>query len=115
MKRDEMNVRASELTKLSAAVEAYIRYGNPPPGASEEDVLREATRDQPRLLEDFAAFKLRVLSQDRHGAVLVCTKAGDRALLEDAGCTGKMDVHHWEKKDAPCSFTVSIPRICTSR
>jgi hypothetical protein len=110
--RDEMNKRASELTKLSAAMESYIRYGDPVPGASEDELLKAATKDQPQLLGGFSDFKLRVLFQDRHSAVLVCTKSGDRALLEDAGCTGKMEVHHWEKKDAPCSFTVSIPKVC---
>lgn len=115
VKPDEMNVRASELTKLSAVVESYVRYGNPAPGASEEELLKEATKGQPRLLEDFAGYKLRVLSQHRHAAVLVCTKNGDRALLEDAGCTGKMDMHHWEKADARCDFTVSIPAVCGSK
>lgn len=113
--RDEMNTRASELMKLSAAVESYVRYGDPVPGASENDLLRAATKDQPELLDPFAGFRLRVFSQDRHAVVLLCAKNEDRALLEDAGCTGQMDVHHWDKKGGTCSFTVSIPTMCGSK
>lgn len=113
--RDEMNIHAAKLTKLSAAVEAHVRYGNPAPGTSEKDLLKAATEDQPQLLSDFSAFKLRVLNQDRHAAVLVCDKDGKRALLEDAGCTGKLEFRHWETNAVPCSFTVSMQEVCGSR
>lgn len=113
--RDEMNIRASQLTKLSAAMESYVRYDNPASGMDEDDLLKAATKDQPQLLSDFSNFKLRVLSRDRHATILVCDKEGKRALLEDAGCTGKMDLRHWEKIDAPCSFTLSTEEVCRSR
>lgn len=109
---EEIHIRASELTKLSAAVEAYVRYDGPAPGTSQEDVLKAATRDQPQLLSGFSGLKLKVLSQDRHAVLLVCDKDGTRALLEDAGCTGKMDIRHWETQGIPCTFTVSIQEVC---
>ncbi len=112
---DEMNERASKLTKLSAVMQSYIRYGNPTPGSSEQRLLAEGTREQPELLNEFSGFKLKVLTQDRHVVVLMCTKSGDRALLEDAGCTGKLEHHHWEKADTPCNFTISIPQVCGTR
>jgi len=109
---DDMNIRASELTKLSAAVEAYVRYDDPAPGMSQDDVLQAATKGQPQLLSGFSGLKLKVLSQDRHAVLLVCDKDGTRALLEDAGCTGKMDIRHWETRDVPCRFTVSVQEVC---
>jgi hypothetical protein len=110
--RDEMNARASSLTKLAAAMESYVRYGEPPAGASEAELLAAGTRHDARLLGDLAGLKLRLLSQDRHAVLLVCSQDGERALLEDAGCTGKMDVHRWERDKAPCEFTLAVKTVC---
>jgi hypothetical protein len=88
---EEMYIKGSALTKLSAAVESTVRYKNPAPDLSNSELLVLATRHDPVLLENFNGYKVRVLHQDRHSAVLVCDAAGTRALLEDAGCTGPMD------------------------
>jgi hypothetical protein len=110
---DEMYERASALTKLSAAMEAYIRYGHPLASATEAQLLEEGTRHDPALLSNLGDYKMRVLSQDRHALVLMCTTDGGRALLEDAGCTGKMDVHHWQQANVPCEFSVSVATVCS--
>jgi hypothetical protein len=115
VRQETMLTQASALTKLSSATEALVRYGQPHAGMDDAALLAEATRDDPALLTPFAAYQVRVLNQDRHAVVLVCTKDGGRALLEDAGCTGKMDVHHWEKAAAPCAFSVSVPATCGAR
>jgi hypothetical protein len=109
---EEMYKRASALTKLSASMEALIRYGNPLARLSEAELLTEGTRHDPALLTNLGDYKIRVLSRGRHAVVLVCSKEGDRALLEDVGCTGKMDVHHWDKDNVPCEFTVAIETVC---
>src|SRR4051794_18573632 len=80
---EEMYVRASALTKLSAAVESAVRYKNPPAGLGEQDLLVFATRHDPVLLENFKGYKVRVMRQERHSVVLVCNATGNRALLED--------------------------------
>lgn len=110
--REEMFIRASMLTKLSAAVESTVRYKNPPPDVSENELLTMATRHDPALLENFKAYKLRVLRQDRHSIVLVCDRAGTRALLEDAGCSGPMDRARWTGKSEPCEFSLDIGAAC---
>ncbi len=84
----EMYIKASALTKLSAAVESTVRYKKPPPDLDDDELLKIATRHDPALLENFRSYKLRVLRQERHSVVLVCDAADTRALLEDAGCTG---------------------------
>jgi hypothetical protein len=111
---DEMYQRASALTKLSAAMEAHIRYGHPLASATEAQLLEEGTRHDPALLSNLGDYKLRVLSQDRHAVVLMCTRDGGRALLEDAGCTGKMDVHHWQQANVPCEFSVPVATVCSA-
>jgi hypothetical protein len=44
---EEMYVKASALTKLSAAVESTVRYKNPPPDLGDSELLELATRHDP--------------------------------------------------------------------
>ena len=110
---EKMLELGSALTKLSTAVESTVRYKNPPAGISDEDLLVMASQQDPELLRPFDEYKLRVLSQDKHAIVLVCTKDGKKGLMEDAGCSGKLDRHLWEEELVmPCEFTLSIPPAC---
>jgi hypothetical protein len=110
---EEMLTLASSLTKLSAAVEATVRYKNPPPDLSDQELLELAVRHDPGLLTPFAAYRVRVLSEAKHAVVLVCTQDGKAGLLEDAGCNSKFDKHLWQEKPAvPCAFTMKLPDAC---
>jgi len=111
--REEMYIRASALTKLSAAVESTVRYKNPPPELSDRELLTLATQHDPILLDNFKGYTVRVLRQARHSVVLVCDATGNRALLEDAGCSGPMDRHRWMgEKPEPCEFTFDTAEVC---
>ncbi len=107
-----MNKLGSSLTKLSAAVESTVRYKNPPRGISDQELLKLATQHDPGLLDAFKNYKLRVLQQNRHAVVLVCDKKGKQGLLEDAGCTGRMENQLWQDKKCPCKFTIKPEDIC---
>ena len=108
-----MYIKASALTKLSAAVESTVRYKNPPTGLNERELLTLATRHDPALLDNFKDYTVRVLRQSRHSVVLVCDTTGTRALLEDAGCSGPMDRHRWMgEKPEPCEFTIDTTEVC---
>lgn len=109
---DQMYILGSALTKLSSAVESVVHYEPIPPGVGEAQLFEFATSDDPGLLRPFAEYKVRVRTEQKHGVVLVCTKNSGRALLEDLGCTGPMDRHHWrDREHRPCEFTVS-PSSC---
>ncbi len=111
---EDMYKLASALTKLSAAVESTVRYKDPPQNLSDDELLDLATRHDPRLLQPFTGYKLRVLSQEHHAIVLICTKDGTHALLEDAGCTGELDVHLWQSNpQLACEFTLTVAQTCT--
>ena len=111
--REEMYIKASALTKLSAAVESTVRYKNPPTGLNERELLTLATRHDPALVDNFKDYTVRVLRQSRHSVVLVCDTSGTRALLEDAGCSGPMDRHRWMgEKPEPCEFTIDTTEVC---
>jgi hypothetical protein len=113
--REEMYIRASALTKLSAAVESTVRYKNPPPELSDRQLLTLATQHDAILLDNFKGYTIRVLRKARHSVVLVCDATGNRALLEDAGCSGPMDRHRWMgEKPEPCEFTIDAKKICDS-
>jgi hypothetical protein len=109
---EEMYVKASALTKLSAAVESAVRYKNPPSGLGDGELLDFATRHDPVLLENFKGYKIRVLRRERHSVVLVCDPAKDRALLEDAGCTGPMDRARWKEQPESCEFSIDPQMVC---
>jgi hypothetical protein len=109
---EEMYIKASALTKLSAAVESTVRYKNPPPELADDELLKLATRHDPVLLENFRGYKVRVRREARHSIVLVCDASGTRALLEDAGCTGPMDNQRWTGKPQPCEFSIDTRAVC---
>lgn len=109
----EMLIAASALTKVAAAAEASVRYGNPPENLSDEEFLIYATAHDPVLLQPFAKYRLKALRQDRHAVVLVCSADGAIALIEDSGCTAQSDRHHWRTIPAPaCMFTLEPRKIC---
>lgn len=111
---EEMRVSASALTKLAAAMEALVRYDSPAPGQAEAQLLEQGTRHDPALLRNLDRYDVRVMASSGHAVVLLCSKENRRALLEDAGCTGKLDVQHWDKPAQACEFTLQPATVCGS-
>lgn len=109
----EMNYLASALTKVSAAVDATVRYRRTADGLPEAELLRFSTAHDPALLKPFDGLTVRVLRDGHDSAVLVCESRADKALLEDAGCTARLDLHHWSNGGTNrCEFTINIKRVC---
>lgn len=112
---ERMYSLASALTRLTSAVESAVRYRNVPADATEEAVLEFATRDDRSLLEPFARYRVRVQRQGRDAVVLVCGRKQPIRLLEDAGCSAKLDRHHWPSAVAlPCEFTLDVISACSA-
>lgn len=109
---EAMYIKASALTKLSTAVEVTVRYEAPDENLSDEELLKIATEDDPNLLDPFVGYVLKVNREFGHAVVLVCNADGTKGLLEDAGCSAKMDKHHWDEVK-PCSFTISAAVVCS--
>lgn len=110
---ETMLIKASQLTKLSTAVESTVRYKNPPADLDEQGLLKLATQHDPQLFDNFSGYKVRVVAKERHSVVLVCTEDGLRGLLEDAACTVPLDRHHWKNsQNQPCDFTVATEISC---
>src|SRR5450830_1581469 len=63
---ETMLIKASALTKLSAAAESAVRYKDAPEDLTDRALLQWATSHDPALLAPFSAYTLKVLRQDRH-------------------------------------------------
>jgi hypothetical protein len=110
---EELRTLGSAMTKVSAAAEAAVRYKDHPANLSEEGLLAFATQHDPSLLQPFREYKLRIKGEEGHAVVLVCTKDGAIALLEDAGCSGPMDKTLWETDPPrPCDFSLRVRDVC---
>jgi hypothetical protein len=109
----EMNSLASALTKVSAAVDATVRYKRPADGLEDTQLLQASTAHDQGLLKPFEALSVRVLRVGRDSSVLVCdAKSGD-VLLEDAGCTPQLDSHRWrDTPQASCEFSLNLKKVC---
>lgn len=108
----EMNYLGSALTKLSASVDATARYKRAADGLSGDQLLQASTDHDPELLKPFNGYTVRVMRSGRDSAVLICQAGGGNALLEDAGCTTKMDVHRWRQDSQRCEFTLDVQTTC---
>lgn len=54
-----------------------------------------------------------VLRDGHDSAVLVCESHAGKALLEDAGCTAKLDQYHRSNGGTNrCEFTINIKKAC---
>ncbi len=109
----EMNLLGSALTKLSASVHATVRYGGLPEGSSPEETLRKSTEHDPGLLGAFEGKSVKVQVLNKNSAVLICDASTGKALLEDSGCTARMDSHRWTSGvNTQCEFTLNLRAVC---
>lgn len=105
---DQMYTLASALTKLSAAVEAKVLF-NEAPDLKDKELIDLSTSHDSRLKEPFDGFLLKARSQNGHAIVLVCSKDGRKALLEDGTCTTKFDYYWWkDQPDRPCEISTLL-------
>lgn len=107
----EMNYLGSALTKLSAAVDATIKYDKPALDLDDARLLQMSVAHDPSLLQPFERLTVRIHRQGEASAVLVCEANHGKALLEDAGCTASMDSHRWQTESV-CEFTLKLTPLC---
>ena len=111
---NEMNHLASSLTKVTAAVDANVRYRHPPEDMDSVELLRSATEHDSSLLQPFSSYTLLARREGRQSVVLLCDPRTGAALLEDSGCTPHLDVHRWQSPILEqCEFSLDLGKICT--
>jgi hypothetical protein len=104
---------STALTKLSRAVDGVVAYGELAEDTPEDKILEMAVEENMDLLEPFEDYVVHVYREGENSSVLVCTSDGKEALLEDAGCSGKLDRHAWQESPRPpCGSGLELSAIC---
>ena len=103
------------LTKVSATLHTAVRYKNPPAGLKDGELLAFATSHNPSLLNKFDGYILKARNIEKKSSILVCDKDGTVALVEDAGCTAKLDQYTWTiTPNSPCDYTLDLAKVCAA-
>ncbi|MCF7966835.1 hypothetical protein V3O24_00135 [Methylobacter sp. Wu8] len=102
---------SARMVNLSSAVDSYFSDLAEAPIDSDIAILQNATRNDPQLLaQEFNAYVLKVQFQNPYAVLLLCSKDGKRAIMEDAGCSASLDR---QVTDAvPCEFTLHVRQNC---
>lgn len=102
------------LLRLTSAVDGVCErrdvYGFPL-GGSGEELIRLAVGDDPSLLIPFKGLIYKAKCENNHAIVLVCDSEGKKTLMEDAGCTIKID-YRAEEPGRACEFSVQVDTVC---
>lgn len=105
--RGELSTRMSN---LSSAVDMYFHELPGAPSESDSIVLQRASRRDLKNLEAFSKYLLKTQYQNHFAVVLMCSKDGKQAIIEDAGCSSDIDRQIREK--SPCEFTLKVEDGC---
>ena len=102
---------STQMVNLSSAVDAHFTDLPQAPTDSDAVILQKATRHDKRLLApEFELYMLKVQYQNPYAVLLLCSKDGQWAIMEDAGCSARLD--HQVMDRAPCKFTLRVKRGC---
>lgn len=100
-----------KMVNLSSAVDTYFADLAEAPIDSDVSILQNATRRDPRLLApEFEPYVLKAQYQKPYAVLLLCSKDGGRAIMEDAGCSARLDRQITDA--APCEFTLLVNQSC---
>lgn len=103
---------SSKMVNLSSAVDAYFADLAEAPIDSDFNILENATRhDSSLLASEFEPYLLKVQYQKSYAILLLCSKDGSRTIMEDAGCSARLD-RQVADAAAPCKFTLVVKRSC---
>ena len=104
---------AAKLMNLSAAVDMYFaELPGPPVDGEDQELLKRATaHDKDLLADEFARYQLKVKYQAGHAVLLLCNRDGTKALMEDVGCSARLDRKAF-RKNLPCTFTLTVNEEC---
>lgn len=108
---EERGILSTKMVNLSSAVDIYFDNLPEAPIDTADNILRNATRHDPRLLApEFEPYLFKTQYQNPYAVLLLCSKDGKRAIMEDAGCSARLDRQVTD--DAPCAFTLVVKHGC---
>lgn len=89
------------LPKLTAAVDALVRYPDPANPVSDDRLVAEAMKNKPELQRAFQGLPIKVRHDAKYVVLLVCSPDGKHAWLEDASWTLGVDYKWYLSKPLP--------------
>jgi hypothetical protein len=108
---EERGILSTKMVNLSSAVDVYFENLPEAPLDADDIILKNATRHDPSLLaQEFQPYMLKTQYQNPYAVLLLCSKDGQRAIMEDAGCSARLDRQVTD--DAPCKFTLVVKHNC---
>lgn len=108
---EERGILSTKMVNLSSAVDTYFDNLPEAPLDTAENILQSATRHDPRLLApEFGPYIFKTQYQNPYAVLLLCSKDGKRAIMEDAGCSARLDRQVTDA--APCEFTLIVKHGC---
>lgn len=107
----ERGILSTKMVNLSSAVDTYFADLSKAPTENDATILQNATHHDKRLLAlEFGPYVLKVRYQNPYAVLLLCSKDGNRAIMEDAGCSARLD--RQVIYVAPCEFTLRVSQGC---
>lgn len=108
---EERGRLSTHMVNLSSAVDTYFAGLSEVPTDNDADILNKATEHDSRLLApEFKSYLLKPQYQSPYAVLLLCSKDGRQAIMEDAGCSASID--RQVTYDAPCEFTLHVTEGC---
>lgn len=108
---EERGRLSTKMVNLSSAVDVYFTELTEAPTEDDATVLKNATQHDARLLApEFEPYLLKVQYQAPYAVLLLCSKVGQAAIMEDAGCSARVDRQVTD--EAPCEFTLQVSEGC---
>lgn len=116
---EELADAAVNLGYIATAVDGYVRFGDDAGQLSSDELIRNATSENPALLSSLSAYVIRARRDGKYSSVLLCDLESRVAYAEDAGCTsGKLDANYFdgpEKSQKACEFRLNLAETCPPR
>lgn len=107
----ERGILSTKTVNLSSAVDIYFSDFTEEPKESVATTLKNATQHDKRLLDKvFSNYELKVQYQNPYAVLLICSKDERSAIMEDAGCSARID--RQVTSPAPCEFTLKVTHGC---
>ena len=100
---------------LASSVQGFIRYENPLATLSGGELLRLATKDDPKQLSELSDYFVDARREGANSSVLVCDRDRRQALVEDTACTTIVDRTYGRDTPAACRFQINLEQVCKAR
>lgn len=107
---EDMFNLASKLKDIAAAVDGTLKFSE----NTDDDpqaLLMAAINNDISKIAPFEGYQLKVETQANHAVLLLCKN--DVILIEDAGCTARSDIQHWQSpQKQACKLTINTIDVC---